>query len=553
MQTFQTIGGLIGGLGIFLLAMKLMTDGLKLAGGAALKDILGRWTRTPLRGMFSGIVLTAVVQSSAAVTVATIGFVNAGMMTLVQAIGVVYGTNIGTTMTAWLIAALGLNIKVELFALPMIGVGMGLWFAKTESRSGAIGQAIGGFGLFFIGIDILKSTFESLAPMIDLQVVSQYGAMGVALMVGIGFILTVLTQSSSAAIAITLTAATGGIIAFPSAAAMVIGANVGTTSTAFFAALNATPNAKRVASAHVIFNVATGAIALLILPLIIILVSRTSQILGLEESPAIALALFHTIFNVLGVALMWPLLKRMTHWLSNRFRTLDETESKPQFIDKTVAATPSLAINALLLEVNRIGGLARKTAVHALSGSEKSAHHAHTGKEIVDELNVAVGEFSTDVRKSTLHQDVAELLPQIIRLSHYYTEATELVSPLSDFHSLLPQISDQDLRGDIEAYLQTVRDWLAAVNPQTVSFSPEVFDGQYEEIEESYHQIKDRLLRAGLALQVSVRDLGHVLDHFSTLNRVLKRHAKAAHIETDLANTLNMARLDSATSESNAI
>lgn len=126
MQTFQTFGGLIGGLGLFLLAMKLMTDGLKLAGGDALKDILGRWTSTPLRGLAAGIFITAFVQSSSAVTVATIGFVNAGLMTLFQAIGVVFGTNVGTTMTAWLVAALGFKIKVEIFALPMIGVGMGL-------------------------------------------------------------------------------------------------------------------------------------------------------------------------------------------------------------------------------------------------------------------------------------------------------------------------------------------------------------------------------------------------------------------------------------------
>ncbi len=540
MDLFQTLGGLAGGLGLFMLAMKLMTDGLKRASGDALKDILARWTSTPVRGLCSGIMITALVQSSSAVTVATIGFVNAGLMTLFQAIGVVYGTNIGTTMTAWLVAALGFKIKVEIFALPMIGLGIGLWFLKQNSRFGAFGQALGGFGLFFVGIDILREAFESLSPMIDLQVVSQYGASGVALMVGVGFLVTVLTQSSSAAIAITLTAATGGIIALPSAAAMVIGANVGTTSTALFAALNATPNAKRVATAHVIFNVVTGCVALLILPMLLFLIAKTGSVLNLEESPAVALALFHTVFNLLGVALMWPLLRPLSSWLANRFKTVDEIEGAPKFIDKMIAATPALAFNALLLEVNRIGALSRRLASKAISTEDDRDQVIHTTKSAIEALTLASGEFASDIQNAVLTPTQSETLPQLLRLSHYYDEAAEIASGVHSIHGLTLTISDPELRTDLGHFLSAVTAWFEAPPPGESAFIIEVFEEGFETLEATYHHLKDRLLRAGIDQQIAIRDLGHMVEQLSTLNRVLKRILKAGKLNHTLAVQLNI-------------
>ncbi|MEQ8734279.1 MAG: Na/Pi symporter [Rhodospirillaceae bacterium] len=547
MDLFQTLGGLAGGLGLFMLAMKLMTDGLKRASGDALKDILARWTATPVRGLCSGIMITALVQSSSAVTVATIGFVNAGLMTLFQAIGVVYGTNIGTTMTAWLVAALGFKIKVEIFALPMIGLGIGLWFLKQNSRLGAIGQALGGFGLFFVGIDILREAFESLSPLIDLHVVSQYGVSGVAMMVGAGFLVTLLTQSSSAAIAITLTAATGGIIALPSAAAMVIGANVGTTSTALFAALNATPNAKRVATAHVIFNAVTGCVALLILPVLLFLIAKTGSVLNLEESPAITLALFHTVFNILGVALMWPLLRPLSSWLANRFKTVDEIEGAPKFIDKMIAETPALAFNALLLEVNRIGALSRRIGSKAISKDNDRDQVIHTTKSAIEALTLAAGEFAADIQNAVLTPKQSATLPQLLRLSHYYDEAAEIASGLHSIHGLTLTLRDPELRKDLEHFLSAVTAWFEAPQPGESKFILDVFEEGFGTLEATYHHLKDRLLRAGIDQHIAIRDLGPLVEQLSTLNRVLKRILKAGKLNHALAVQLNLDGIETPT------
>ena len=162
------IGGALGGIGLFLLGMRLMTDGLKVTAGAMLREFLTRWTRTRFRGLMSGILITGIVQSSSAVTVAAIGFVNAGVLTLGQAMWVIFGSNVGTTMTGWIVALVGFDVRIEAFALPLLGAGMFLSLTGAATRRGALGEAIAGFGVFFLGIATLKATFAGLDGSIDL-------------------------------------------------------------------------------------------------------------------------------------------------------------------------------------------------------------------------------------------------------------------------------------------------------------------------------------------------------------------------------------------------
>ena len=173
-------GTFLGGLGLFLLAVGLITDGLKLAAGRALRSILASSTSTRLRGVASGVLVTAIVQSSSA---AIIGFVNAGLVSLSLALGIVYGANIGTTMTGWIVAAVGFNFKVDAFALPMIGVGMALRLLRPDTRLAAFGQAFAGFGLFFIGVDVLRDAFETFATRVDVASFAPHDGFGLLLYV----------------------------------------------------------------------------------------------------------------------------------------------------------------------------------------------------------------------------------------------------------------------------------------------------------------------------------------------------------------------------------
>ena len=369
------IGTLLGGLGLFLLAVAMITDGLKLAAGDALRDILARSTRTRWRGVASGLLVTGLVQSSSAVTVATIGFVNAGLLSITQALGIVYGANIGTTMTGWLVAAIGFNFKIEAIALPLIGLGMAARLLGKNTRIGAFGEALAGFGLFFIGIDFLREAFEGVSASLQVTDLSAGSGRGILLYVSFGFFATLITQSSSAAIALTLTAASSGVLALDAAAAMVIGANVGTTSTAALSVIGATANAKRVAAAHVMFNALTGVVALILLPALLAVVDLTATTFGLAAVPAVSLALFHSVFNILGVAIMWGLTDRLALFLNARFVTLAETLSRPQFLDRSIAVTPSLAVDALVLELTRTAQFARQNAADAVKGPAENLSH----------------------------------------------------------------------------------------------------------------------------------------------------------------------------------
>ena len=303
----QIVLTILGGLGIFLLGMKLLSENLREAAGDALRLLLSRFTRGRLSSLGTGTIFTALVQSSSATTLATIGFVSAGLLTFGQAVGVIFGANLGTTSTSWLVATLGLNVSISSFAYPMVGLGA-LASLFLKGRKALFGAAIAGFGLIFVGIDVLQLGMGDLADQIDLTAIDAEGLRGQLLLVGVGFIMTVLMQSSSAAIAATITALFAGAVDFPQAAALVIGQALGTTSTAIIAAIGASLAARRTAAAHIIFNVITSVIALAFLPFFLYLYATFFPAL----SSAVALALFHTSFKVLGIAVLLPLLTPFT-------------------------------------------------------------------------------------------------------------------------------------------------------------------------------------------------------------------------------------------------
>src|SRR5690606_12969083 len=269
-----------------------------------------------------------------------IGFVNAGLLSMRQTLGIIYGANIGTSMTGWLVAIVGFNFNIQAFALPMIGVGMLIrLFNQSEGRLPALAMALVGFGLFFVGIDILKSAFEGIVANFDIANFTVDGIKGLLVFLLIGIVMTVLTQSSSAAIALTITAGASGMISLYSAAAMVIGANVGTSSTALLTTIGATANAKRVAWAQVIFNLVTALLAVFILPVLFYLIQWLSGVFDLETHISIKLALFHTVFNVFGVLCFLPINNIFAHFLDRRFVAHEEKPTQPKYLDNTIAVS----------------------------------------------------------------------------------------------------------------------------------------------------------------------------------------------------------------------
>jgi phosphate:Na+ symporter len=341
---------LLGGIGLFLLGMILLTDGLKAVAGEALRRVLSRFVRGPFSALFSGAAVTILVQSSSATTLTTIGFVSAGLLTFPQAVGVLFGANLGTTSTGWIVAVLGLKISVGKLALPLIGVGA-LLRLLTRERLAAAGLALAGFGLIFVGIDTLQAGMAHLAELFDPSQLPGETFAGRMLLVAMGIAMTVVMQSSSAAVATTLTALHGGAIDLAQAAALVVGQNVGTTVTAGLACIGAATAAKRTALAHILFNVITGVVALAILPHFVRLADALAH--GLEEQPgALALATFHTVFNVLGVLLLLPWTRGYARLIA---RLVPERgPALTRRLDATVANVAPVAIEATRLTLREI-------------------------------------------------------------------------------------------------------------------------------------------------------------------------------------------------------
>ena len=522
MYDWATIGGLLGGIGLFLLGMGLMTDGLKLAAGHALERILASSTKTRLRGLASGALITALVQSSSAVTVAAIGFVNAGLLTLGQSLWVLFGSNVGTTMTGWLVALVGLKFKIDVLALPLIGIGMALRLTGGNNKRAALGMALAGFGVLFLGIDMLRMSFSGVATGFSLGEFE--GALGIAVMVLSGILMTVLMQSSSASLTIVLTAAQGGLITIESAAAAVIGANIGTTVTALIAAIGATPNAKRAAGAHVLFNLLTGIVALLLLPLLLALIGVLRDWLELDAAPAATLAMFHTVFNLLGVALMWPLVGRLTHFLERRFRTAEEDEARPRYLDANVAEVPALALDALKREVARMGGIALRMMREALGGA--TGDGLARDQQIVAELNRAIADFIARLNRGGMSPEGAQRLPGILRIARYYETLAELALETAAAMRETPAPAPTEA-GKFSAQAEALLD---AADPEMKPDDDSHVEAGLQSLEDHYQLLKSRLLEMGAQGQLPVAEMDARLRAASATRRALQQAVKAMRL-----------------------
>ncbi len=346
---------LAGSLGFFLFGMKLMSEGFQKVAGDKLRNILAAMTSTRIKGIFTGFLITAIIQSSSATTVMVVSFVNAGLLSLLQSIGVIMGANIGTTVTAWLITLLGFKINISILALPIIGIGLPFIFSKIDNRK-FWGEVIVGFAIIFIGLEFLKSSVPDIKSNPEilsfLQHYTDFGLLSTLLFIGIGAFLTVIIQSSSATLAFTLVMCYNGWISFEMAAAIGLGGNIGTTITANLAALVANVSAKRAAIAHFLFNIIGVIWILLIYRYFLNGINwLTIQIGG--ESPytnytsiPIALSFFHSFFNIFNTLILMGFSKQIANVAIKIIPQKDETEEEftLKFINTGLLSTSELSL-----------------------------------------------------------------------------------------------------------------------------------------------------------------------------------------------------------------
>lgn len=294
----------LSGLGLFLLGMILMTEGLRAIAGEKIRSLLMQFTRSPATGAVSGAIGTAILQSSSATTVAAVGFVSAGLLSFQQALGIIFGANIGTTLKGWLVAWLGFKLQIGMLVLPLIFIGV-LMRLMGKEKAKNIGLALAGFGLIFVGIGMLQQGLLGLQTFFSFESLPADTLLGRLNLLLIGILFTIITQSSSAGVAATLTALFADMLTFEQAAALVVGMDVGTTVTALLASLGGTVGARRTGYSHVIYNLMTGTGALFfITPYTLFCNSLFPGFI--EHNAELALVAFHTLFNILGVLIILP-------------------------------------------------------------------------------------------------------------------------------------------------------------------------------------------------------------------------------------------------------
>ena len=368
----------LGGIGLFLLGMTVMTEGLKALAGSALRTVLSKAAATPLRGSFWGALITLLVQSSSATTMTTIGLVSAGLLTFPQGLGLVFGANVGTTGTGWLVALIGVRVSLTAAALPMIFVGA-LIRLLTSGRVAGTGAALAGFGLLLFGLTTLQQGMGGLAERLhpaDLPAVLAspdggwwWGMLGALVLVVVGLVMTAVMQSSTAAVAVTLSAYFAGAIGLDQGCALIIGQNIGTATSSALAAIGASTTAKRLAIAYVLFKMIAAVIALVLFPVVTPLLVRASKAID----GVTLLAAYHTAYNLVGVLVLLPLIDRFTRLVE---RILPERGSPlTRSLDPSALATPIVAVEAVRRTIAR--------SLTAVCGSVEAALAAKTGGERV--------------------------------------------------------------------------------------------------------------------------------------------------------------------------
>jgi len=359
------------GVAIFLFGMLSLEEGFKAFSGGTLEKILQKSTDKLYKSLGFGIITTTFMQSSSLVSVLTISFLGAGLIGLSEGIGIIFGANIGTTTGAWLVAGFGMKVKISAYAMPMLVFGVILIFQKSKSLKG-IGYILTGLGFLFLGIHYMKEGFEAFKSAIDLSSYAVGGIKGLFIFTGIGIFATVVMQSSHATLVLIITALAAGQISYENALALAIGANVGTTITAILGAMSSNIVGKQLAGAHLIFNGVTGLIALLFIHQLMYSVDFISAEVGIaNDDYALKLAVFHTLFNVIGVLVMVPFIGKLVTFLESVLKD-DRSKSNAgydsaRYLNDSVLELPATSMAAVIRETKHLYKNAFEIITHGLN------------------------------------------------------------------------------------------------------------------------------------------------------------------------------------------
>ena len=507
---------LFGAMGMFLYGMNLMSAGLQKAAGDRLRGFLSAMTSNPFKRVMTGVGITALIQSSSATTVMVVSFVNAGLLTLVQAIGVIMGANIGTTITAWMVSLLGFKADISILAVPLMLLGF-LFSNSKKNQNKNIGELIVGFSLLFLGLSFMKESVPDLKQTPEvLEFVRQwsgYGFGSVLIFLGVGTVLTLILQSSSATMAITLIMLSMGWIPFPMACAMVLGENIGTTITANIAASVGNPSAKRAALSHTIFNVFGVIWALILFKPFLGLVGKIIQLMGFPNPAAdgfavaepdgadgtaalYGLSMLHTLFNLINTLILVWFTGFIANIVSKLVKQPENKEEKPyrlKYINAGPLATPELATEQAIKEIIHFAQISRNGlgyARAAINETESDMFEELRGKlvkyeEISDRIEYEIASFLNAVSEGEISESTSykiKAMYKIIGELESLGDSGESISRILSRRNVHNKAFDQETVKKLNAMVDLVDN---AYNVMIVNLNL-AEKGELEEISNAY-------------------------------------------------------------------
>jgi len=500
----------IGGLGIFLLGMKYMSEGLQTIAGNRLRTLIGAMTRNRLMAMAVGTGVTCLVQSSSVTTVMVVGFVNAGFMTLGQAIGVIMGANIGTTITGWILV-----LTIGKYGLPLLGISALVFRFSRREGLRYLAMATMGVGMVFFGLELMKNGFRPIRQMEEFSkwfaAFSADNYFGVLKCAMVGCVLTMIVQSSSATLGITIGLAATGVIRFEAAAALVLGENIGTTITACLASIGTTTNAKRAAYAHVIFNlIGVAWITALFGPYLAVVKGFLGDgFSNLEElnqrQVTAAIAAVHTGFNVTNTFVFLPFTRRLAALLT---RIVPERPYRepPHLtkLDSRMLATPVIGIEQSRIEILRMADMLRKmlfrvgAIISSKGADDRSVKKVFHKEEVMDIMQKEVTIFLTDLLSASVTHDVADEARRLLRMADEYESVSDYAANIIKLHLRLHEANLEfspvdrqsilELHQEVQAYVEMVKTGYEQNHPEIVSKAHTRGDGITHRIRELRNQ-----------------------------------------------------------------
>ena len=510
---FKTV---TAGVAIFMFGMLSLEEGFKTFTAGTLEKILKASTNSVAKSMTFGLVATSIMQSSSLVSIITISFLSAGLLGLASGIGIIFGANLGTTTGAWLVAGFGLKVNLSAYAMPMLVFGIILIFQKAKTLKG-VGYVLAGLGFLFLGIHYMKDGFDSFGQGIDLAKYTMTGYAGVLTFVGIGVGATVIMQSSHATLILILTALAAHQISYENALALAIGSNIGTTVTAIIGSLGANTDGKRLALAHLVFNVVTGLIAILAIYRLIDVVEWISAGLGIAaDNYTLQLAVFHSLFNLMGIMVMLPLLGLLVRFVEKLIVAEEVEIERPIYLSSSSIEIRDTAIEAVKKESMRLYDLAAAVITDGLSirrdaleSEEKLKHVLRKSTDVIDEdiddlyerklkaLYGAIVEYVIESKGGYAKGKMKEELTSLRRAGQHVIEAVKGVKHLRKNLTKSLQSDDLTVKREYDRLrkliLKMLRDIDVVRTADALSRSVMPFDRLKLEIEE-----KTRLFNEGL-------------------------------------------------------